>query len=134
MNRIQKIIAALPAAAKHPAATNKQAWDEYIDPDATTPFESVTEAERVVYIAALTVDECLLDGEMDELIRNTTPTPAPLLLLRSPSGHEVWATHSDGIYELYDSAACTGQCITDTYTLTQAMAEARAYIEELEAN
>lgn len=72
MNRIQKILAALPAAAQHPAATNKQAWDEYIDPGATTPFESVTEAERVVYIAAITANECLLDGEMDELIRNVT--------------------------------------------------------------
>ena len=72
MPRIEKIIAALPTAAKHPAATNKQAWDEYIDPDATTTFESVTEAERVVYIAAITVNECLLDGEMSELIRNVT--------------------------------------------------------------
>lgn len=70
MNRIEKIIAALPTAAKDPAVTNKQAWDEFIDPDATTPFESLTEDERVVYIAALTVDECLLDGDMSELIRN----------------------------------------------------------------
>jgi hypothetical protein len=70
MHRIEKIIAALPTAAKHPAATNKQAWDEFIDPGATTPFESLTEDERIVYIAALTVDECLLDGEMSELIRN----------------------------------------------------------------
>lgn len=71
---------------------------------------------------------------MTNHLNTPTLTPAPLLLLRSPSGHEVWATHSDGIYELYDNAACTGQCITDTYTLTQAIAEACTYVEELEAN
>lgn len=70
MNRIEKIIAALPTAAKDPAVTNKQAWDEFIDPDATTPFDSISEGERIVYVAAMSVDECLLDGEMDELIRN----------------------------------------------------------------
>lgn len=70
MNRIEKIRAALSAAAKDPAVTNKQAWDEFIDPGATTPFESITEAERIVYVAAMSVDECLLDGEMEELIRN----------------------------------------------------------------
>lgn len=58
----------------------------------------------------------------------------PQLLIRSPSGLEVWATHADGIYELYDTPDCTGQCITDTYTLTQAMAEACTYIAEQETN
>ena len=65
--RLEKLTAALAAAADDKAVRSEQAWNEFIDPSATTPFDSITAAERVVYIAALNIDECLLDGDVEKL-------------------------------------------------------------------
>lgn len=65
--RLENFIAALAAAADDKSVYSEQAWNEFIDPYATTPFDSITAAERVVYVAAITINECLLDGDVETL-------------------------------------------------------------------